>query len=116
MAANEAFIPTHIADYEGEVVGPVLMEFSCQALLVGQCLMTVGGYIVRGWKLGCGKRARAIRREDGAFERPQPGLIKLIRELLPQQLQPFCTWLPIVTTPPVVDFLVSRHPAQSASV
>ena len=88
VAAQDAFVPTQIANYEGEVVGDVLLEFSCKALLVGQCLMTVGGYVVRGWELSCGKRARAIRREDGAFERIEPSWLKFVRELLPQPLQP----------------------------
>ena len=35
--------------------------------------MTVGGYVVRGLALSCGKRAKAIRREDGAFECVHPG-------------------------------------------
>ena len=73
MAGENVFIPIHIPDYQGEIVGDVLMDFSCKALLYGQCLMTVGGYVVRGLVLGCGQRAKAYRRPDGAFERVNPG-------------------------------------------
>ena len=73
MAGEDVFIPTHMPDYRGEVVGDVLMDFSCKSLLYGQCLMTVGRYVVRGLVFSCGKRAKAIRRQDGAFERVNPG-------------------------------------------
>ena len=97
--ASEAFVPTYIADCQGipagEVIGDVLLEWGCKALLAGECLMTVGGYVVKGVKLSCQKRARAARREDGAFERVEPGWIKLIREL---QQQP-----PLALPPPADD-------------
>ena len=73
MAANEVFIPTLIPEYQGEmvgfIIGDILLGFSCKALLYGECLMTLGGYVVRGMVLGCGKRAKAVRRSDGTFER-----------------------------------------------
>ena len=75
--AEETFIPTHIVQYadsvQQEVIGEILRDFSCKALLYGQCLMTVGAYVVRGIALSCGKRARAVRRSDGTFERVNPG-------------------------------------------
>ena len=79
MAAGVTFIPTQIANYVAEevVVGDVLRDFTCKALLYGQCLMTVGGYVVRGITLSCGRRARAIRRQDGAFERVNPSSCSL---------------------------------------
>ena len=88
MAAAAAFVPTHIAEYQGipatEVIGDMLLEWGCKALLAGECLMTVGGYVVKGIKLACQKRARAARLEDGAFMRIEPSWIKLTRELQQQ--------------------------------
>ena len=46
LAAQDAFVPIHIAEYQGEVIGTPLLELGCKALVVGQCLMIVGGYIV----------------------------------------------------------------------
>ena len=92
MDATEAFVPTHIADYQGipatEVIGDVLLEWGCKALLAGECLMTVGGYVVKGIKLSCQKRARAARLEDGSFERIEPSWLTFIRELRPQPQLP----------------------------
>ena len=75
VIAEQAFVPTHIPIYQGEVVGDALLEFSCKALLYGQCLMSVGGYIVRGTILACKRRAKANRIEIGAFERVEPKYI-----------------------------------------
>ena len=72
MAEEQIFIPTHMADYSGEVIGDILMDITCKALLAGQCFMTVGGYVVRGLRLACNKRAKAIRFPNGAFERGNP--------------------------------------------
>ena len=75
-AANEEFIPTYIPSVPtpGESVdGSVILELTCKALLSGQALMMVGGYIVRGIMHSCGKRATAIRRPDEAFEMVRPG-------------------------------------------
>ena len=59
---HAVFIPTHIANYQGEVVGDILWELSCKAFIAGQCLMTVGGFIVKGTIESCKKPARAVRR------------------------------------------------------
>ena len=75
--ADEAFVPAQIADYQGEVIGDVLLEFSCKALLAAECFMIVGGYIVKGIRLSCGKRARAVRRADGLFERIEPSWLMM---------------------------------------
>ena len=87
MAEEQIFIPTHVTDYSGEVVGDILMDITCKALLAGQCLMTVGGYVVRGLKLACNKRAKAIRLPNGAFERVNPSSCNFILGP-PQQPQP----------------------------
>ena len=76
MANEEHFILTHIASMpplSEEVLGDVIKQLICKALAYGQVLMMVGGYIVKGVKLACGKRARAVRRSDGAFEMAKPG-------------------------------------------
>ena len=53
--AAEAFVLTHIVDDQGEaigyVIGDVLLEWGCKAVLAGECFMTVGGYVVKGIKL-----------------------------------------------------------------
>lgn len=77
LANQDTFVPTHIGEYAGEVIGMPLLEFGRKALLAGQCLMIVGGYIVRGVLLATG-RARAIRRQDGAFERIEPSQISAV--------------------------------------
>ena len=63
---------TTMADYFGEVIGDVFLDITCKALFAGQCPMTVGGYVVRGLRLACNKRAKAIRFPNGAFERGNP--------------------------------------------
>ena len=71
MMPDEMFIPTMISDYPNpgeEVEGAVMVQMTCKALLAGQALLSVGGYIVRGVKKSCGRRAIAIRLPDGAFE------------------------------------------------
>ena len=76
LANEENLFPTHIASMPPiteEVLGDVINQLSCKALTYGQVLMMVGGYIVKGVKLACGKRARAIRRSDGAFQMARPG-------------------------------------------
>ena len=88
-ASEEIFIPTHVVNYQGELVGEILWELSCKALIDGQCPMIVGGYIVKGTIESCKNRARAVRRDDGAFERvaPQPiGFVHRPAALPPPQL------------------------------
>lgn len=85
MADEHTFIPTHIANFQGEVLGDILWDFTCKALVSGQCLMTVGGYVVRGLTLACGKRAKAVRRADGAFERVNPNCCSITMGEAPQQ-------------------------------
>ena len=98
-AQDDIFIPIHIANYQGEVVGDILWELSCKAFVAGQCLMIVGGYIVKGTMESCRKRAGAVRRADGAFERIGPQYIGFVHRPfalpppLPQSLQP----LPVPT-------------------
>ena len=87
MAGDQTFIPTHVVSYEGEVIGDILRDFSCKALLYGQCRMTVGGYVLRGMVLECGKRAKAIRGNAGAFERVNPSSCNVALGL-PQPPQP----------------------------
>ena len=74
---SEIFTLTYIAQYaesvREEVIGDILQGFTCKALVCGQCLMIVGGFVVRGVQLACGRRAKAIRRPDGRFERVNPG-------------------------------------------
>ena len=72
VIAEQVFVPTHMSTYQGEVVGDPLLEFTCKALLYGQCLMSVGGYIVRGTISACKRRAKATRTANGAFERVEP--------------------------------------------
>ena len=48
--------------------------------------MTVGGYVVRGLRLACNKRAKAIRFPNGAFERVNPSSCNFI--LGPSQQPP----------------------------
>ena len=75
MAANEVFVPTHIATdpTREEAIGPILIELTCKALATGQMLMSLGGYIVKGIALKYGKRAKAIQNEDGTFNMVRPG-------------------------------------------
>ena len=76
MSGHDAVVPTMIANTPsvGEVVlGEVLAEVSCRYLAAGQALMIVGGYVVRGIRLACGKRANAIRNQTGAFDVVPPG-------------------------------------------
>ena len=71
MASSHEFVPTLIAHMPvngEEIVGNALFELMCKALATGQALMAVGRYIVRGIVLQCGRRARAIRHSNGAFE------------------------------------------------
>ena len=85
-----SFMPTHIAGQgRGQVLGDVLFELIYIALLAGQTLMTVGGYIVRAVVLACKTRARAIRRPDGSFEQVEPNQIIFARleDAQPQPLQ-----------------------------
>ena len=70
-AGGEGFIPILIAEYPDpgeEVDGAVLLQLSCRCLAVGQALLAVGGYIVRGIKKICGQRVIAIRHSNGAFD------------------------------------------------
>ena len=77
LTDQEEFVPTHILEYEGEIVGSPLLGFGCKASLAGQCLMIVGGYVVRGVYLACG-RAQAIRRQHGDFERIDPSQLTAV--------------------------------------
>ena len=100
MASEQTFIPTRIVSLaEGEVIGDILWDFSCKALCAGQCLMTVGGqclmtvggHVVRGAVLECKKRANAIRREDGVFDRVNPESRNVAARSSTQPLQPLPT-------------------------
>ena len=75
LADQDIFVPTLIAGAPpaGEqVIGQALIELSCKYLAAGQALTMEGGYVVRGIRLQCNKRARAIRDARGAFDVVQP--------------------------------------------
>ena len=105
----ESFIPIHIAGFgEREVFGDILWELICKALLTGQILMTVGGFVFRGAALACRKRARAIRREDGSFERVAPNqIIFALLDSDQPRLQPQPQPQQPLALPPPVDDLAS---------
>ena len=83
MAAHEDFVPTHIAS-AGEGIGPVLLQITCKVLLAREVLMSLGGYIVKGVALACGRRARAIRNGDGTYSVVRPGHFSMAIADLPQ--------------------------------
>ena len=71
MIAGNDFVLTFIAEHPDpgeDVEGAALLQLTCQALTVGQALLVVGGYIVRGTPKQCRRRATAIRHEKGAFD------------------------------------------------
>lgn len=119
LASQDNCIPTLIANAPAPsevVIGDALTEVICKYLMAGQVLKMFGGYIVRGGRLGCDRRARAIRNHFGAFDVVQFIAFDMARltplQPTPPQAPRIAEAMPTVGTPSPVAAILPMLEAQ----